>query len=308
MMGDVPPEVERMGFHWGACLLSTYWAKEHGINGLATIQGAIMVAWVVSGFLARMGVSGAWIVRLACLVAVPALSYYFGRIGYREGWRYQRYPGGVKEYLEVERQWTRRAFIIAPACLAAIAGLIFFISWTIQASMPGGYFTRGGDDSDSTPTRSTISAPVRPANTPPAPPANTVVSPPSEAPTNNGAGGPQTPNYSSQPTGSYTTQAPAAAPSQPQPNSATSPPTSTAPAATPDNSGYGASSPSTAPVQDQPPVDNSATPSQQAPASQAPPQPAGTDTNSPPTPDANSAPPPTYQSGSPVDSNGAPTQ
>jgi len=211
---DVPREVQEAGFHWGAFLLSTYWAKEHGINGLATLQGALISIWVVSGIFARMGIPGAFIIRLLCIIAVPALSIYFGAIGYREGWRYKRYPGGLKEFFEDQREWTRRGFIIAPLCIVAIVGLLYFIFWIIEASAPGGYFTRG-DTSDTPPPAATSAPPSGYVPPPPAPSyggSGAVAPPPTPVPSNSPA-----PAYQGQTPGSYPTQAP----SQPQAGSST---------------------------------------------------------------------------------------
>lgn len=160
-----------MKWNWGAALLSTYWAKEHGMMGLAVIQGSVTTAWFISWML-RYTDLGPYtvVIRLLCTLAIPALAIWFGLIGNREAWRYRHFPGGVPEFIEVQRQWMIRSFIWLPICIAGIIGLCFFVSWSINRSLGPG-------------DGSSYSAPASTApSTPPAASTAPAVAPPSYSP------------------------------------------------------------------------------------------------------------------------------
>lgn len=99
MKGDVPPEIARLGWNWGACFLPFLWSVTHNLKwGVVSLVPLLL--------LMVPGITG----DLSIIATVP-FSLYFGLMGHRLGWQNRRFDGGVVQYLEVQRKWAWGAAI-----------------------------------------------------------------------------------------------------------------------------------------------------------------------------------------------------
>lgn len=136
MSDDIPPEIARMKWNWGAALLSTYWANDHGMNQLGTIQAVLVIAWIIASLAPLNPLFMA--VKSLCFLAVIGYSIWFGLIGNREGWRYRRFPEGVPEFIDHQRSWMIRSFIAFPLAVGLLVGALVFAYRSMEQNLPGG--------------------------------------------------------------------------------------------------------------------------------------------------------------------------
>jgi len=148
----LPPELERLRWHWGAFFLPTFWSRRHGLRALAFII-------VAAFFLLRVLRAGFSATNSAAFVAVCvlygvahlAIQVYFGMNGHRMGWRNRHFPGGVEEYFKVQSRWMWWGFGINALGLAWLAAFLIGIALLGHHSTPQTY---GGGYSGSYPAPS----------------------------------------------------------------------------------------------------------------------------------------------------------
>ena len=102
----LPPEIERLRWHWGAFFFPILWTKKHGLTTIAaTLAGGLFALRMIryglqfvspAAFLVLCGVYG---------VAYFGVQLYFGLNGHRIGWRNRHFPGGLDEYFKVQNAW-----------------------------------------------------------------------------------------------------------------------------------------------------------------------------------------------------------
>jgi len=123
--GHLPPEIERLRWHWGAFFFPTFWSRRHGLRALAFII-------VIAFFLLRVlrstfsTSSAVAFVTLYVLYAVAHLGIqiYFGMNGHKIGWRNRHFPGGVDEYFKVQNRWMWWGFGINALGLILLAAVL----------------------------------------------------------------------------------------------------------------------------------------------------------------------------------------
>ena len=134
--GHLPPEIERLRWHWGAFFFPTFWSRRHGLRALAFI---IVVSFALLRAL-RLAVPGAgpaifFGVYFFYLAVHLGVQIYFGLNGHRIGWRNRHFPGGVDEYFKVQNAWMWWGFAISAI------GMIFTIFTIVSMSLAGSALT-----------------------------------------------------------------------------------------------------------------------------------------------------------------------
>ncbi len=110
--GDVPPEIARLTWNWGAFFFYRLWCKFHGMTTLAAIMWGSLYAfrWILR--LTSFGSPGtAGLLAAGYLIIDYSLAFYFGFSGHKLGWRNRRFDGGVEEYFKVQRAWMIGGFV-----------------------------------------------------------------------------------------------------------------------------------------------------------------------------------------------------
>ncbi|MGI4791944.1 MAG: hypothetical protein ACRYFS_24235 [Janthinobacterium lividum] len=148
----LPPEIERLRWHWGAFFFPTYWTRRHGLRQVAfmIVGGLVLLRVLRTAFLPANSVA----FFAACALYVVAcfgVKVYFGLNGHKIGWRNRHFPGGLEQYFEVQKRWMWWGFGIN------IAGTVLLIALLIGAAVGGfnpmnsyGSFNRGSGGSYST--------------------------------------------------------------------------------------------------------------------------------------------------------------
>ncbi len=97
----LPPEIERLRWHWGAFFFPILWTKNHGLTtAAAAMGGALLVLRLMRYFLqfisplAFFGICGVY------GVTYFAMQIYFGLNGHKIGWRNRHFQGGLEEYFK----------------------------------------------------------------------------------------------------------------------------------------------------------------------------------------------------------------
>ncbi len=123
--GDLPPEIARLRWNWGAFFFPILWCRKHGMTTLAGILAGSLFAL-------------RWARRLTLfvnpalygfLLLVYGLTYfgiavYFGFTGHKCGWRNRRFDH-VDDYLSCQRKWMWWGFGIN-GVLTIVLPLLFF--------------------------------------------------------------------------------------------------------------------------------------------------------------------------------------
>lgn len=124
----LPPELERLRWHWGAFFLPTFWSRRHGLRALAFI---IVIAFFLLRVLrSTFSASSAVVfVALYVLYAVAHLGVqvYFGMNGHKIAWRNRHFPGGVDEYFKVQNRWMWWGFGISAFGIVLLAAALIQI-------------------------------------------------------------------------------------------------------------------------------------------------------------------------------------
>ena len=126
----VPPEIAAFKWNWGAFWLTWLWCLNHRMIawGIGLFLGGFVVRFIPGGFLVPLGIS-----------------IYFGIMGNKLGWQNRHFPGGVSQFIEVQRAWMRWAvgLFVGTFLIAILAALLFpiFARARMQAQMRanGGY-------------------------------------------------------------------------------------------------------------------------------------------------------------------------
>jgi len=102
----LPPELERLRWHWGAFFFPTFWSRRHGLKELAfVIVIGFFLLRVLRSVIPAQNVLVFFAVCLLYGVAHLGVQIYFGMNGHRIGWRNRHFPGGVEEYFKVQSAW-----------------------------------------------------------------------------------------------------------------------------------------------------------------------------------------------------------
>lgn len=116
MQGEVPEEVEQMGWSWGAFSLALLWGFSHNV-----LLGKLMLALAFCEALARSAPSVEGIFAGLSL----ANQIYLGRYGHRLAWQ-NRHFVSVEQFRDTMKVWNLWGFWSFIAGLViAIAGLVY---------------------------------------------------------------------------------------------------------------------------------------------------------------------------------------
>ncbi len=113
MKGEVPPEIARLKWNWGAFCLPFLWSLSHKLAwGWAVL--AITFASRLPGLLGG----------LFALVYF-AFAIYLGLKGHTLAWQNRRFPGGEAQYFTVQRKWLGWGiFILILSLPAGLLGIV----------------------------------------------------------------------------------------------------------------------------------------------------------------------------------------
>ena len=123
--GDIPPEVARLKWNWGAFFFPVFWCKKHGMTTLAATLGGLLLVlrWArritlfvnpaIYGFL-----------LLIYGLTYFGIAVYFGLTGHKYGWRNRRFEH-VEDYLSCQRKWMWWGFGINGVLAVLLPVLIF---------------------------------------------------------------------------------------------------------------------------------------------------------------------------------------
>ncbi len=127
----LPPEIERLRWHWGAFFFPIFWTRKHGLTTIASVlAGSLLFLRVLRYIFAALNPSLVLIIWGIYGVAYFSLQVYGGLNGHKIGWRNRHFPGGLEEYFKVQSAWMWWGFginlLLVPALwflfLAAIVG------------------------------------------------------------------------------------------------------------------------------------------------------------------------------------------
>jgi len=98
---DVPPEIARLHWNWGAFLFPRLWCYWHGMSTVASMMwGALVFLRVIN----NMHVMYAGVLSGLYGIAEFGFSIYLGLNGHKIGWRNRRFPS-IDEFFKVQRAW-----------------------------------------------------------------------------------------------------------------------------------------------------------------------------------------------------------
>ncbi len=103
--GDVPLEVARLRWNWGAFFFPVLWLKNHGMTTLAgMIVGALFLLRMLKFVTFVMNPAIYFGLFVVYGIAYFALQLYFGLNGHQAGWRNRRFHD-VADFLACQRIW-----------------------------------------------------------------------------------------------------------------------------------------------------------------------------------------------------------
>ena len=127
----LPPEIERLRWHWGGFFFPILWTKNHGLTTIAAmLTGGLILLRVIRYIAATIDPMLFWGICGLYGLAFFGMQLYCGINGHKIGWRNRHFPGGVEEYFKVQRAWMWWGFgvnvfagpILAFLLIAAIVG------------------------------------------------------------------------------------------------------------------------------------------------------------------------------------------
>ncbi len=127
----LPPELEKLHWHWGAFFFPILWTKKHGLTTVAAMLTGGLIFLRVLRYIAA-SISPAVFLGICVLygLAYFGLQVFCGFNGHKIGWRNRHFPGGVEEYFKVQNAWMWWGFgvnvllgpILAFGVFAAVVG------------------------------------------------------------------------------------------------------------------------------------------------------------------------------------------
>jgi len=124
--GEVPPEIARLTWNWGAFFFPVMWCRKHGLAMEANVLRYSFLALIVL----RMALHGISPTAFVVLGALYGAGYSVARLylalkGHQMGWRSRHFPGGVAEYFQVQKAWMWWGFGISAAWTVVLPVVIF---------------------------------------------------------------------------------------------------------------------------------------------------------------------------------------
>lgn len=124
--GEVPPEIARLNWNWGAFFFPVMWCRKHGLRGEANaLRYGFLAIFVLR--LALHGISPIIFVVLGALYGTvySGARIYLALKGHPMAWRSRHFPGGVPEYFQVQKAWMWWGFGISAVGTVVLPVMIF---------------------------------------------------------------------------------------------------------------------------------------------------------------------------------------
>jgi hypothetical protein len=133
---DVPLEVARLKWNWGAFGFPWLWCYYHGLRGVTI---TVLVAYFVLNFFHGVSPRGqVQVTSFAYDFLYLALMVYLGFNGNKIAWRNRNFPGGVAEFFQVQRAWLTAGIIYFTIVVSGFVWILWYIQATPQLSAPAG--------------------------------------------------------------------------------------------------------------------------------------------------------------------------
>lgn len=113
MKGEVPPEIARLKWNWGAFSMNWLWCLNHKLRW----------GWGILALVVLVGIGG--FLRGYFLMAYLGVAIYLGLIGQSLGWQNRHFVGGTGQYFAVQRKWM--GWGMAVPLLLFTARVLFFV-------------------------------------------------------------------------------------------------------------------------------------------------------------------------------------
>ena len=161
----LPPEIQRLRWHWGAFFFPVLWTKNHGLTTFAAlIAGGFFALRIIRMVLQSISPLAYLGICVVYGITYFAVQLYFGFNGHRIAWRNRHFQGGLAEYFKVQNAWMWWGLGINVVLI--LPSLIFLVLMGIglaaTASQPsyGGSGSSYGSGYSSPPTSSDTSGGV----------------------------------------------------------------------------------------------------------------------------------------------------
>lgn len=128
MKGEVPPEIARLKWNWGAFSMNWLWCLNHRLT------------WWGIGILVLS------FIPYAGLLTLP-IAIYFGISGHKLSWQNRRFDGGMTQFFSVETAWMKWGigiFVLNLVLVPILAAVLFpvFAKAREKARLRSGYYGR----------------------------------------------------------------------------------------------------------------------------------------------------------------------
>ncbi len=137
----LPPELEKLHWHWGAFFFPILWTKKHGLTTVAAmLTGGLIFLRVLRVIAAS--ISPAVFLGICVLYGLSyfGLQVFCGFNGHKIGWRNRHFPGGVEEYFKVQNAWMWWGFGVNVVLGPLLAfGAFAAIAQTLAGTTPHQY-------------------------------------------------------------------------------------------------------------------------------------------------------------------------
>jgi len=148
--GEVPPEVARLSWNWGAFFFPVMWCRKHGLTAEANILRYSFLAIVVLRIATHGSVPTAFLILgIIYGVAYSGARTYFALKGHQMGWRSRHFPGGLQDYFQVQKAWMWWGFGLSAVWAFALPVLVFLgvLGAVLSTQHNSGYPNRYGGSS-----------------------------------------------------------------------------------------------------------------------------------------------------------------
>lgn len=119
MKGEVPPEIARLKWNWGAFFLPFLWSVSHKIKwgwGILALTLLSRAGGVIGGLFAIVYVGAA---------------IYLGLKGHTLAWQNRRFDGGTAQYFAVQRKWLTWGLAVS------VLSTVLVVAGAIGNNLPG---------------------------------------------------------------------------------------------------------------------------------------------------------------------------
>jgi hypothetical protein len=143
-LGDVPPEIARLTWNWGAFFFPVLWCRKHGMAAQVNVLRYGLLAIIVLRTVLH-SVSPTIFIVLGVVygVAYSGLRLYYAVKGHTLAWQHRHFTGGVAEYFQVQKAWMWWGIGLSALWTVVIPAAIFFGVLSAVLSGPGHHGLNG---------------------------------------------------------------------------------------------------------------------------------------------------------------------